>query len=132
MDFALDTHFLIGLWRQPRDGPEVRWLLANSDASLGLAWVVKAEFLAGAVVAGHSLERVSLFLADYPVLWPTDATVLTYARCYAALRKTKLAVGTNDLWIGATSLTHNVPLLTRNAKELSRIEGLQVVDYANH
>ena len=94
--------------------------------------MLKAEFLAGAVVAGHSLERVSLFLADYPVLWPTDATVFTYARCYAALRKTKLAVGTNDLWIGATSLTHNVPLLTRNAKELSRIEGLQVVDYANH
>ena len=132
MDFALDTNFLIGLWRQPRDGPEVRWLLANSNVSLGLAWVVNAEFLSGAVVAGHSLERVSLFLADYPVLWPTDATVLTYARCYAVLRQTKLAVGPNDLWIGATALTHDVPLLTRNVKELSRIEGLQVIDYAKH
>ena len=132
MDFALDTNFLIGLWRQPRDGVEARWLLANSNASLGLAWVVKAEFLAGAVVAGHSLERVSLFLADYPVLWPTDATVLTYARCYAALRKTKLAVGLNDLWVGATALTHDVPLLTRNVKEQSLIEGLQVIDYAKH
>ncbi len=130
MDFALDTNFLIGLWRQPRDGPEVRWLLANANASLGLPWVVKAEFLAGAVFAGHSLERVSLFLADYPVLWPTEATVLIYARSYAALRTAKLAVAPNDLWMGATALAHDLPLLTRNVKELSRIGALQVVDYA--
>lgn len=130
MDFALDTNFLIGLWRQPRDGVEVRWLLANGNASLGLPWVVKGEFLAGAVVAGHSLERVSQFLADYPVRWPTDATVLIYARTYSALRISKLAVGPNDLWVGATALAHEVPLLTRNVKELSRIDGLQVVDYA--
>lgn len=46
--------------------------------------------------------------------------------------KTKLAVGPNDLWIGATPLTHNVPLLTPNVKELWQIEGLQVIDYAKH
>ena len=130
MDFALDTNFLIGLWRQPRDGPEVRWLLNNANASLGLPWVVKAEFLAGAVVAGHSFDRVSHFLADYPVLWPDEAIVFTYARCYAALRKAKQQVGSNDLWIGAAALTHRVPLVTRNAKELARIEGLEVVDYS--
>ena len=90
---------------------------------------MKAEFLAGAVVAGHSFDRVGDFLADYPVLWPNEATVLTYARCYAALRKAKQQVGPNDLWIGAAALTYRVPLVTRNAKELARIEGLEVVDY---
>ncbi len=107
----------------------MRWLQSNANASLGLPWVVKAEFLAGAVIAGHSPDRVTHFLADYLVLWPDEETVLTYARGYAELRKQKLNVGTNDLWIAAAALVRRVPLVTKNAAELSRVAGLQVVDY---
>ena len=46
------------------------------------------------------------------------------------LRGQRLHVGPNDLWIAAAAVGRNLPLLTRNVKELSRVEGLQVVDYA--
>ena len=130
MDFLLDTNFLVGLWRQPTTGPEARFLSTQPDASLGLPWVAKGEFLAGAAIAGHDLERVAAFVADYPVVLPDDATLMRYAEAFASLRKRKLMVGPNDLWIGAAAIQAGVPLLTRNVRELSRIEGLRVVDYA--
>ena len=129
MDFLLDTNFLIGLWRQPTSGPEARFLSAQPDASLGLPWIAKGEFLAGAAIAGHDLERVAVFLADYPVVLPDDATLIRYAEAFANLRKRKLTVGPNDLWIGAAAIQADLPLLTRNVRELARIEGLRVVDY---
>ena len=130
MDFLLDTNFLVGLWRQPTTGPEARFLAARPDVALGLPWVAKGEFLAGAAIAGHDLERVAAFVADYPVVLPDVATLMRYAEAFASLRKRKLMVGPNDLWIAAAAIQAAVPLLTRNVRELSRIEGLRVIDYA--
>lgn len=130
MDFLLDTNFLVGLWRQPTKGAEARFLARHAEAAYGLPWVAKGEFLAGAVIAGHDLDRVATFVADYPVVFPDDETLTRYAQAFASLRKRKLAVWPNDLWIGAAAMQAAVPLLTRNARELSRIEGLRVIDYA--
>lgn len=130
MDFLVDTNFLVGLWRQPKDGAEARFLGRHADAAYGLPWVAKGEFLAGAVIAGHDLERVAAFVAIYPVVFPDDETLIRYAGVFASLRKRKLAVGPNDLWIGAAAIQAGLPLLTRNARELSRIDGLRVIDYA--
>jgi len=130
LDFLLDTNFLVGLWRHPTKGAEARFLSRNADAAYGLPWVAKGEFLAGAVIAGHDLERVAAFVADYPVVLPDDATLMQYAHAFASLRKRKLAVSPNDLWIGVAAIRADVPLLTRNVRELSRIEGLRVVEYA--
>lgn len=130
MDYLLDTNFLIGLWRGRGKGPEAVFLTANADAVLGIPWIAKGEFLCGAVIAGHDLQIVSTFLDGFPVLWPDDDTLLRYAELFARLRGQRLHVGPNDLWIAAAAAGRNLPLLTRNVKELSRVEGLQVVDYA--
>lgn len=130
MDFLLDTNFLIGLWRQPQEGPEVDFLEAHADSVLALPWIAKGEFLAGAVVANHDAARVMKFLAPYPLLLPNEATLGIYANRYAALSAAGKAVGINDLWIAASAIQHKLPLLTRNVRELSRVEGLNVLDYA--
>ena len=130
MDFLLDTNFLIGLWRQPTSGPEARYLSAHPDAVLALPWVAKAEFLAGALIAGHDVECVAAYVSDYPVVFPVDATLILYAEIFAQLRQRKLVVGPNDLWIAAAAIQVGLPLLTRNVRELSRIDALQVIDYA--
>lgn len=130
MDYLLDTSFLIGLWRQRDKGPEASFLMRNSGIALALPWIAKAEFLSGAVIAEHDLERVSAFLGEFPLLWPNDAVVLRYARANAALRSARLAVGANDLWIAASALELDLPLLTRNVREFERVEGLRVIDYA--
>lgn len=130
MDYLLDTNFLIGLWRQPQTGPEARFLEAHGDSVLALPWIAKGEFLAGAVIAGHDAKRVQQFLSTYPLTLATDATLAVYARLYAALHKSRSAVGINDLWIAASAIEHKLPLLTRNVRELSRVDDLKVLDYA--
>lgn len=130
MDYLLDTNFLIGLWRQPQQGPEVGFLETHPDSVLALPWIAKGEFLAGAVVASHDAARVQRFLSQYPLTLPSDATLNIYAHLYAALRRAHKPVGVNDLWIAASAIEHKLPLLTRNVRELSRVEGLDVVDYA--
>ncbi len=131
MDFLLDANFLIGLWRQPQHGPEVAFLEAHPDSVLALPWIAKGEFLAGAVIAGRDRTRVAQFLSHYPLTLPTDTTLGVYAELYAALRKARRpAVGINDLWIAASAIEHKLPLLTRNVRELTRVERLDVVDYA--
>lgn len=130
MDYLLDTNFLVGLWRQPRNGPEARFLGAHADSVLALPWIAKGEFLAGAVIAGHDAATVQRFLAPYPLTLAGDDTLVIYARLYATLRKARATVGINDLWIAASAIEHQLPLLTRNVRELSRVAELEVVDYA--
>jgi tRNA(fMet)-specific endonuclease VapC len=130
VDYLLDTNFLIGLWREPATESEARFLAANPDVALGIPWIVKAEFLAGAVVAGHALPRVAAFLADFPVIWVDEDILMRYAEIYARLWKLGTKIGPNDLWIAAAAVARELPLLTRNIAELSRIEGLRIADYA--
>jgi predicted nucleic acid-binding protein len=130
VDFLLDTNFLIGLWRQPRKGPEVDFLEAHPDDVLALPWIAKGEFLAGAMVANHDAARVMRFLAQYPLVLPNETTLAIYANRYAALRHADKRVGINDLWIAASAIEHELPLLTRNVRDLSRVTGLKVIDYA--
>ena len=129
MDYFLDTNFLVGLWRQPKHGPEVDFLARHPDQVMGLSWMAKGEFLRGAVVAGHAAESVERFLSTLPVAWPSESTLIRYARVFADLRVKRQMIGPNDLWIAASALEHGLPLVTRNIEEFRRVEGLVVVDY---
>ena len=35
-----------------------------------------------------------------------------------------------DLWIAATAVAHDVPVVTRNARHYRRVPGLEVTEYA--
>ena len=131
MDYQLDANFLIGLWRRPRTGPEVRFLQGHPESVLGLSWMAKGEFLRGASVSAHEEVETSRFLDSHPVVWPTEATLRLYAKIFAHLRARGRMIGPNDLWIAASALEHGCPLLTRNVEEFRHVEGLVVVDYVS-
>jgi tRNA(fMet)-specific endonuclease VapC len=131
VDYVIDTTFLIRLWRERQRSAEYRFVTQHADESVCMPWVVKGEFLRGAVLAGHDEGEVRGFLDRYPTVWATDDTLVHYARIYKTLVKSGKTVGANDLWIAASAAEHDLPLLTRNASEFRRIAGLQVVDYAS-
>jgi tRNA(fMet)-specific endonuclease VapC len=130
VDYLIDTVFLIRLWRDRQHSAEHRFITGHPDDSVAMPWVVKGEFLRGALLAAHDADVVRAFLDRYPTLWVSDVTLLQYARTYAALVRAKQTIGANDLWIAASALEHGLPLLTRNAAEFRRITDLTVVDYA--
>lgn len=44
----------------------------------------------------------------------------------AVLERKGTPIGANDLWIAAHALSLGLTLVTRNAREFSRVEGLRV------
>lgn len=133
MDLLADTTFLIDLWRESSpSGAAVRYARANLKKQVGLCWVVQAEFISGAVIAGHDAEPVARFLSRYTTVHSTDAIIRHYADIYADLRSRNQLIGPNDLWIAASARALGLPLLVRNVQEFERVEGLELIAYAQN
>lgn len=77
--------------------------------------------------ASEGLRRLTTLL---PVLPLPEEAGWTYGAIRAALSKKGRLIGPNDLWIAAHALTLGLTLVTNNARELSRIEQLNVENWA--
>lgn len=129
VDRLLDANFLISRWRDGEKSGAAKWLRANPDLVVGLPWIMKAEFLRGAAVAGHNPREVREFLDRFPVAWPDDQTLEIYAVQFAKLRAINALPGPHDLWIAASALQHGVPLVTRNTAQFAKVDGLRLESY---
>jgi len=129
VDRVLDTNFLIARWREGEGGPASVWLTANANLILGIPWIVKAEFLRGAEIAGHDRQAIRDFLKRFPTVWPDENTLEIYASLYSSLKKRNELIGPNDLWIAASALQKLVPLVSKNKIEFQRVPGLLIEGY---
>ena len=146
---AFDTTFLIDLQRErrawhrdrkraggaaPRErshadvpGPAHRYLAAAPDRELYLSPTALGEFAEGFDDPEHPLLRA---VRDQHLLLPIDElTALAYGRIARALRLAGQLIGTNDLWIAATSTRYALPLVTANTAQFARVPGLEVISY---
>lgn len=126
----LETTFLVDLEREAVAGEPGRahaFLGRHPDRLLHVTFTV-----AGELAAGPSLderERWEELLSPFTVLpWTRDVAWL-YGRTYRYLRRNGLLIGSNDLWIAATALAFEMPLVTRNLDEFERVPELDVLGY---
>jgi len=129
MIYLVDTNFLIYCWRNANQPERLRHLQPYLASEVQLVWIVKAEFLRGAVVAQHDPTRVNEFLGRHKTLWPDEETVNLYAQLYMQLYRGNLQIGPHDLWIATIALQYKLPLITRNVNEFQRVPGLDVLPY---
>jgi tRNA(fMet)-specific endonuclease VapC len=113
---AIDTNRYRDLCDGKRDVVE---RLETADA-IFVPFVVLAELRAGFAVGtkGRANERLlHRFLAQpgVDVLHTTDATIRSYAALYRQLRSQGTPIPTNDLWIAAIVLEHELALYSRDA-----------------
>lgn len=95
---------------------------------IGVSIVVMGELLSGFAVGSKeqsnimelnlffNSERVRLFSAD-------DCTAKFYAKIYCNLRRKGHPVPTNDMWIAATALQHNLAIFSYD-KHFKYIDGI--------
>ncbi|MQA90841.1 MAG: PIN domain-containing protein [Gemmatimonas sp.] len=126
---SLDTSFLIDLQRErlksERDGPAHRFLRRHADAELFLSTVALGEFAEGFADTEDAIVRA--VREQHTLVAIDEATALTYAGILRRLRRSGRLIGTNDLWIGVSSLTHGLAVVTANPEHFRRIDGLHVI-----
>ena len=115
MRLALDTNRYTDLCRGVAD--TVR--LVSTAEAVFLPFVVVAELRAGFAFGKRSAEnervlRRFLLKQDVAVLYADDQTTHHYAAAYRQLRVQGTPIPTNDLWISALVLQHNLTLHDRD------------------
>lgn len=126
----LETSFLIDLEREHhrgRMGPAVAFLETHENARLYLTFTIAGELAAGVSLSDRKTWEE--FLGPFYVLPSSPAVAWEYGRAYRHLVKNGQLIGANDLWIAATALAHDMPLVTANHKDFERVPGLEVVRY---
>jgi predicted nucleic acid-binding protein len=129
VDRLVGADFLIDRWCHGEASDASRYALSHQDDSLAISWIAKGEFLRAAGIAGHDSSRLLEFLARYPTHWPDEEVVVGYARLCEVLRQRRLFLGTNDLWLAASTLRLGVPLVTRNTSALGKVPGIKLDPY---
>ena len=132
----LDTSVLIDLEREitrERPGDAFAFMESLDDGEvLAVSVHAMCELRAGAELSRRPLvwhENVDRLTSGMLVVYPDDRFAAQYARVAAALQRSGKLIGKMDLLIATAALLDDAPLVTRNAKDFSRVPGLRVLKY---
>ena len=98
---------------------------------IGISSIVAAELAFGVQKTGsmRNKEALNLFLAPLSIV-PFDAgCVWAYGTLRAQLEKLGQPIGALDTMIAAQALALDLPLVTNNQKEFSRVPGLKLENW---
>ena len=116
MNIALDTNAYSDFMRGEAD----RVQIVRSARLIYLPLIVLAELRAG-FAAGNQESANAANLQRFlnsprvQVLSPDEQTTHHYAQLYLQLRKKSVSIPTNDLWIAALVVQHNLILCTSDS-----------------
>ncbi|MGA2018061.1 MAG: type II toxin-antitoxin system VapC family toxin [Opitutaceae bacterium] len=106
--------------RRRKEGPAHQFLRAHPSERIEMSVVTRGELARGFTRRADWEDFCDGFTVhplDEDVLWKA-------AEVFRDLRKRGEPTGENDLWIAATALVTDQPLVTANAKDFQKIRGL--------
>lgn len=98
----------------------------SGSPNLKISSITLYELLMGATDE-RKWNDVKLLTEDLTVIPLTDEVSVAAAKIYHRLRKSNSMIEFRDIFIAATCVVHNLPLMTSNRKHFGRIEDLKVV-----
>ena len=126
----LDTDFVIDFHREAQTTRPLgarRFLQTQTGKPLQISLVTWMEF-----AEGFSLEQriaCEAFLSKFLLLRPNQEIAWRASRIARLLRQEGRVIGDQDIWIAATALEYDEPLVTRNLRHFQRIPGLELLTY---
>ena len=115
MKLAIDTNRYVDFCR----GDDRAVAVLRAAEKIFLPFVVLAELRAGFRAGSKGLENERILVrflhsARVEVLFSDDQTTHHYAGLFLQLKKQGTPIPTNDLWIAAMVVQHNLPLFHRD------------------
>jgi predicted nucleic acid-binding protein len=120
----IDTSILIDHLRKPDKQKTVFYQLAPKYEFV-ISSVTEFEFSVGSTPRNE--EFIDELLTNLPVL-PFDSNCGNAAvKIYRILRGANQLISLPDIFIAATAVANDLPLLTLNRKHFERVEGLKLI-----
>ncbi|HLB59933.1 MAG TPA: type II toxin-antitoxin system VapC family toxin [Bdellovibrionota bacterium] len=115
MIILIDTNRIVDFFK----GVEETNQIINKSERIYVSFITLGELRAGFLSGkkGFENEKLLIQLLNSPrveVIYPTEETTHHYARLFSQLRHQGTPIPTNDIWIGALCLQHDLPLYTRD------------------
>jgi len=133
MGLILDSGVFIRAERKDQPLDFSPWV-AYGD--VGISVVTASELLIGVHRADKEARRakrsafVEAIIGRVPILDFTLKVARLHADLFARLSKKGQMIGAHDLLIAATALSYGYALLTTNAQEFRRVDGLIVLEFS--
>ena len=124
-----DTTFLIDFARERKHGKAGAHLFLDRhlEHEAYIPAIVIGEFGEGFESTDDRVYRS--VIGSFEILPVTEEVATIYASITRHLRRAGLLIGSNDLWIAATSLSVEFTLVTRNRDHFARVPDLRVQTY---
>lgn len=113
----LDTDILIKLIKERK----LSKILRSMD--LYISFITLYEYLRGLKYLNKDLQKEKEKLErSLTISWPDNKVIVKMSEIWFELRRKGALVDERDLLIGATAITHNLPLWTINEKHFTRLK----------
>ena len=125
LQYLLDTNIVIYVIK--RRPLQVLEIFNRQHSRMALSSITLAELVHGAEKSrdiSRNIAVVEDFVSRLAVLPYDDKAAWHYGNIRAALEKSGLPIGLNDLHIAAHARSHGLILVTNNLREFERVQGL--------
>jgi tRNA(fMet)-specific endonuclease VapC len=124
-NLLIDTSIIIDhLRKKNKKNSQLYNIVGNY--TLFISAITVFEIYAGAI-NDLKKQEISNVLEYVNILPFTKAAALKSGEIYLSLRKENQVIETKDLFIAATALSHDLPLMTLNLKHFERVKELNIL-----
>lgn len=132
MKYMLDTNICIYVIRQ-KPAAVVQKFLEHDPNEICVSAITHAELMYGVEKSQfpeRDLTALMLFLSSISVLEFDLKAAMAYGKIRAGLERNGTPVGAMDMLIAAHAQSEGITLVTNNTREFSRIDNLQIENWA--
>jgi predicted nucleic acid-binding protein len=127
MSYLVDTDVVVG-WLKGRQ-EEISLLRNLSQEGLAVSLITYGEVYDGVYYGRNTADNERAFqqFLRWVDVFPLDqSSMRRFARIRGQLRQTGQLIGDSDILIAATSLDHDLTLITHNIRHFNRIPNLKL------
>lgn len=130
MKYFLDTNALIDILNSNKNLRQK--VAAHSDDVISVPDIAYYEVMRGFEIKPDVQKQVAFkhFCDVFGVVYQNRLSLEIASQNYALLRKAGTPVEDGDLLIGSLAIANNAILVTNNTKHLSRLQGIQIENWA--
>lgn len=132
LKYMLDTNICIYLAKNKSKAISIKLKKLNLG-QVGISVITFGELCYGVEKSQHverSLENLNSIVSLILPIQMSSNVASYYGKIRADLSSKGKTIGANDLWIAAHALDLGVTLVTNNTKELKRVDGLSLENWA--